>query len=266
MASAGYRIASLLVIPQRPHHSAAAAALEPLRDRMIVHLSPTPTCHLPQSGAQTKSPAEVGQVPRGSGNPENTPRIHHPITTEETMRAIPDADAVRNAFHAVLNALPEDKLRTLILELLLAGLTPPAPLARQRKVGRPRKSVEEENVVPVHRHARRRRGRAVDEAKLAERRKRYAATRKAKRQAAKAAKAIKAAAPAAAGNGQDAAVTPQAFWQHAEKLEPTRPWLAVTREFDVKEAIAQNCYRKLSLPPHVGPMAISQFLTLQTPN
>jgi hypothetical protein len=39
-----------------------------------------------------------------------------------------DVNAIRSAFNAVLNAMPEDKLRTLILELLLAGLTPPAPV------------------------------------------------------------------------------------------------------------------------------------------
>jgi hypothetical protein len=173
----------------------------------------------------------------------------------------PDADAVRNAFHAVLAAVPEDKLRTLILELLLAPLTTTQP-ALHRKRGRPRKAVEEGNVVPLPRKtARRRRNGAVDP-KLAERRRRYEAKRTAARRAAKAAKAIKATA----GNGQDAAITPQAFWQHAEKLEPTRPWLAVTRQFDVKEAIAQNCYRKLSLPRSIGPMAITKFLSLETPN
>jgi len=34
----------------------------------------------------------------------------------------------------------------------------------------------------------------------------------------------------------------KAFWHHAEKLEPSRPWLAVTREFDVGELVAWNCY------------------------
>jgi hypothetical protein len=177
------------------------------------------------------------------------------------MRALSDADvnAVRNAFHAVLAALPENRLRDLVLELLFAPFT---TTTAHRKVGRPRTAaVEEDNVVvPLQRNGRRRRKGAVTDPKLAERRARYAANRKAKRQAA--AKAIKATA----GNGQDAAITPQAFWQHAEKLEPTRPWLAVTRQFDLKEAIAQNCYRKLSLPRSIGPMAITKFLSLETPN
>jgi hypothetical protein len=40
----------------------------------------------------------------------------------------------------------------------------------------------------------------------------------------------------------------------------------VVREFDVKEAVAQQAYRSQSLPPRVGPMAISKFLTLLAQN
>jgi hypothetical protein len=94
------------------------------------------------------------------------------------MRALSDADvaAIRNAFNAVLAALPENRLRTLVLELLFAPFT---MTTLNRKRGRPRKDVEEENVVPLHRHAGRRRKGAGDEAKAAERRARYAANRKA---------------------------------------------------------------------------------------
>ena len=38
--------------------------------------------------------------------------------------------------------------------------------------------------------------------------------------------------------------------------------MAVMREFAVKEPIARNCYGTQSLPPQVGPMAVSRFLTL----
>jgi hypothetical protein len=81
-----------------------------------------------------------------------------------------------------------------------------------------------------------------------------------------AAKAAKGGAAPTAGNGEGGPVTPALLWRHAEKLEPSRPWLAVSREFDVKEAIAQNCYRNQSLPPQVGPMAVSKFLELPVPN
>jgi hypothetical protein len=149
------------------------------------------------------------------------------------MRAMTDADvaAIRSAFDSVLAALPQDRLRTLILELMFAPLTMTTPLHPHRRRGRPRKDVEEGNVVPLQRKtARRRRKGAVDENKLIQRRKRAAANRRAKRQAARAAKAIKAAAPAAAaGNGQDA-ISAEAFWRHAEKIEPKAPWKPVMRD------------------------------------
>jgi len=37
----------------------------------------------------------------------------------------------------------------------------------------------------------------------------------------------------------------KAFWHHAEKLEPGRPWLAATREFDDDDVAAA----------HVNPLA-----------
>jgi hypothetical protein len=163
------------------------------------------------------------------------------------MRTTTDATA---AVRTLIAALPDACLRDLCIQLALNSLTSPQvtspiePSVRRKggwPRGRPRRNPGKEQEAKV-------------DSKLAERRARDAAARKAKRHAAKA---------AANANGQDAAVTPQAFWQHAEKLEPTRPWRAVTREFDVKEALAQNCYRKLSLPPHVGPMAVTKFLTLQ---
>ena len=58
------------------------------------------------------------------------------------------------------------------------------------------------------------------------------------------------------------AISAEAFWGHAAKLVPGRPWLAVTREFDVGEAIARGCYDRQRLPPGVGPMAVTQFLAL----
>jgi hypothetical protein len=103
----------------------------------------------------------------------------------------------------------------------------------------------------------------VDAAKLAERRKRAAANRRAARAAAKAAKG---SAPGTAGNGEDVAVTPAMLWQHAERIQPTAPWKAVAREFGVKDIHAQAAYRNQSLPPHVGAMAITKFLTLPVSN
>jgi hypothetical protein len=84
----------------------------------------------------------------------------------------------------------------------------PAPEAR-----RPRKDVEEDNVVvPLQRNGRRRRKGAADDPKLAARRKRYEAKRAAARRAAKA-----AIAPTGAANGQNGPISPEAFWRHAER-------------------------------------------------
>jgi hypothetical protein len=96
--------------------------------------------------------------------------------------------------------------------------------------------------------------------KLLARRQRYAAKRKAARRAAKAAAA---GAAAAGANGEGAVpVSPEALWRHAERLEPQAPWKAVVRELGVKEVHAQAAYRKLSLPPQMGPMAVEKFLAL----
>jgi hypothetical protein len=177
------------------------------------------------------------------------------------MSAIDNASA---AVQALIAALPDACLRDLCVQLALnrLTLTPPSPAepkARRKggwPRGRPRGSA-------AKRHQRGTEGSSKGsvDPKLAARRKRYEAKRTAARQAPKAAEAA-----ANGSNGQDAAVTRQAFWQHAEKLESARPWLAVVREFGVKEAVAQQAYRSQSLPPRVGPMAVSKFLTLQAPN
>jgi hypothetical protein len=166
----------------------------------------------------------------------------------------------------LVTAIPEDRLRDLCVQIILDRLTPPpaanSAAARQDKL---RENVDIRAVSnPPTEPAECRR----------EQNRKYAAARRAKRLQA----AAKPAAPAvaaitgrrrrgrkpsnSAGNGQAAApITPLAFWQHAEKLEPQAPWRAVVREFEVKETIAQQAYRSQSLPPRVGPMAVS-FLTL----
>jgi hypothetical protein len=165
-------------------------------------------------------------------------------------------DEFRAAVRAFFDALPAERLRDLALKFLADPFT--NSQRQPGRPGRPRKAVEEGNVVPLHRKpGRRRRKPAVDEAKLAKRRKRYAANRKAARHAAKAARAIKSA-----GNGEDVAVTPAMLWQRAERIEPTAPWKAL----GVRDIHAQAAYRNQSLPPHVGAMAITKFLTLPVAN
>jgi hypothetical protein len=172
------------------------------------------------------------------------------------MRATDDASTV---VRALVTALPDACLRDLVVQLALNNLTQPPvtsptePEVRQKR-GRPRKA-------PAN-GRRRRAGSAVDskvdskvDLKLVARRKRYEAKRRAARRAAK-------TASKTVGNGQEVVVSPEALWRHAEKLEPVRPWLIVAKEFGVKEAVAQQAQRTKTLPPGVGPMAVTKFLTL----
>jgi hypothetical protein len=176
------------------------------------------------------------------------------------MRTTSEAAALRAAFYAVLAEMPPEKLRKLFLELLLAPLT---WTTQHRKRGRQPTAVAEGNVVPLPRkNGRRRRRKTVDEAKLAERRKRNAANRKARRQAAKA-EAAAAATTAGNGNGQGLTLI-ESFWRHAQTLDPQAPWKPVMREFGTNEAAARHAFRTNALPPHVGPVAVERFLTLQT--
>jgi hypothetical protein len=130
-----------------------------------------------------ESPVVVGRGAKASIS-----EMHESFPTlswEAPMRTTSEAAAVRSAFYAVLREMPEDKLRKLILDLLLAPLT---MTTQHRKRGRQPIAVAEGNVVPLPpKNGRKRRRKAVDEAKLAERRKRNAANRKARRHAARAA-------------------------------------------------------------------------------
>jgi hypothetical protein len=175
-------------------------------------------------------------------------------------------DEFRAAVRAFFDTVPAERLRNLALMFLADPFV--NPQRQPRRPGRPgrrRKAVEEGNVVPLHRKPRgRRRKPAVDEVKLAERRKRAAANRKARRHAAKAAATATAPVTTAASNGNGQGITPIAsFWRHAQTLNPQAPWKPVMREFGTNEAAARHAFRTNALPPHVGPVAVERFLTLQ---
>jgi hypothetical protein len=178
---------------------------------------------------------------------------------------MPSAD-LTTIVRTLVAALPDACLRDLCLQLALGlAASPPTPsLAKpaadthvQRRRGRPRKTAG---------NGRRRTeapAKKVDP-KLAERRKRYEANRKAKRHAAKAAEVAKASpSTPATGNGETPPVTAQAFWQRCEQIEPTAPWHVPTREFGVRDAVAQQAFRARTLPPRIGPMALNKFLEVQ---
>jgi hypothetical protein len=56
-----------------------------------------------------------------------------------------------------------------------------------------------------------------------------------------------------------------ALWRQAARLEPTRPWIAVSRELSINEALAQRAYRAKLVPPGLNPAAAARFLTLAVP-
>jgi hypothetical protein len=180
---------------------------------------------------------------------------------------MPTAD-VTTIVRTLIAALPDACLRDFCIQLALSLATsPPAtatssvePSARRKggwPRGRPRRSATNGR--------RRGTGAPAKAAELAERRARYAAARKAKRRAAKAQAAAKAPPPTA-GNGSSGAkgpVTAQAFWQRCEQIEPAAPWHIPVREFGVRDAVAQQAFRARTIPPRIGPMALSRFLELQ---
>jgi hypothetical protein len=153
---------------------------------------------------------------------------------------MPTADASA-AVRFLIAAIPEQCLRDLCMQLALSLPTPPPPTS------------------PAEPSARRKRGRPAKKGvdpKLAARRKRYEANRKAKRQAAKAAKTD-------TGNGKDAPITAQAFWQRCEQIEPGAPWRIPVREFGTRDTVAKQAFQARTLPPHIGAMALNKFLGLQ---
>jgi hypothetical protein len=171
------------------------------------------------------------------------------------MRSGTDAAAI---VRALVASLPEDRLRGLLVALVLEGLMPPTSITEpRRRRGRPPTAAAAANGRRRKAANGRLRGavKAVTEAKPV--------ARKRGRRALREARPAPEPAGETAGNGNGAvAITPEALWRHAERIEPQAPWRAIMREFDVPAAAAQQAYRSLSLPRQVGPMAVTKFLAL----
>jgi hypothetical protein len=98
---------------------------------------------------------------------------------------------------------------------------------------------------------------------LLARRKREAERLRAKRAAAEQAKAGNGSTEASGTKSPASATPTQAFWQHAEMLQPTAPYKAVANEFGLNPAQTKDCYRKAVLPPGLPGAAIERFLQVQ---
>jgi hypothetical protein len=164
------------------------------------------------------------------------------------------------ALRSLISAIPDDRLRELVLEMLLATLTtpvarprepkPPAPAKRPlgKKRGRPR-GPRKSTLAAA----------AADE-KLAQQRQRDAALKREKRAAARAARQAKP--NGSNGRNSPEITSAQTLWQHAEKLQPKAPWRAIVREFGINEAVAQDAHRTHKLPPGITGDAVTRFLEL----
>jgi hypothetical protein len=211
----------------------------------------------------------------------------------------PRKPATSSALHALVDALPDEALRPLLLELLrdvgMPAPTDPAedpapsprrayrrrpgsrPPGRKRRggPGRPRKtdtdSVAAKIIARRRREERRGPGRprkvetaATVEAKLAARRIRNNELARARRAAAKPTTATDHSNRA--GNGTPKpAITPAQLWEHAARISPKTPWRAVARELGTNEAQALDAYRAGSLPPGMTANAIERFFELPAP-
>jgi hypothetical protein len=163
---------------------------------------------------------------------------------------------------AIVAAIPDDRLRPLLMELLQNGAapkalpaqTPATPMPTKRRGGWP---------------AGRKRGRpsktttAKAAAALARQRLRDAEKKREKRAAAQPAKpeATTKSNGNGGGNGTGAAITPAAIWEHAKKINPKSPWRAL-RDFEVNDQVALDAFRAKVLPPGFGAEAAAKFLEI----
>ena len=181
---------------------------------------------------------------------------------------------------ALINAVPENRLRGILTELVLNGQSglatspaSPTPTRRRRRRrrrrgggpwGRPSKATASN-------------GAAAGEPKQRAARPAHNEKRRAKRHAAAAAKTaapstpIASTTPARRGRPAQEAAPPSAngveinpieFWAHAQKIAPGHPWTAVARQLGCNAAQCQDAYRSMTLPPSINKIAAARFLTI----
>jgi hypothetical protein len=194
------------------------------------------------------------------------------------VRAITPALDPAPALRLLIGAVPNDRLRELMLELLLHGAPAGAPASAQAAMLAAATSVPDDPAPAKRRpgwpkgkargkrKAKAANGTADVEDYSVVRRRRYAEKRAAER----AAKAGVNGSPTpvnhnAARNGAAAnseGVSAETFWNHARKLSPKEPWRAVVREFDISNGAAREALRNTALPSGVAAAAVARFLTL----
>jgi hypothetical protein len=177
--------------------------------------------------------------------------------TTATLQATVDPTP---ALRSVIAAIPDDRLREFVLEVLLAGLTA-APASVRAKA--PATLTPQAGTRPRGWPRGRPRGprKPADKAaRLVAQRRRDAEKKRAARAAARAARQAKP--NGSKGRGSPEITPAQTMWQHAEKLQPKAPWRVIVREFGINEAVAQDAHRTHKLPPGITGDAVSRFLEL----
>jgi len=174
------------------------------------------------------------------------------------------ADFAANTVQTLIAAVPDQRLRALVTEILAAVVR--CLTARTEAPAR--------DPVPAN-GRRRRRGSSRDKARAhwsqARRDAENAKTRERRALAhaggagnGRKRRGRKPSAGSATVNGAEAngrhVIKAQALWAHAAKLEPQAPWRAVVRELGIAEAAAQAAQRDGILP--CTPRAAARFLTL----
>ena len=165
------------------------------------------------------------------------------------------------ALRSLISAMPDDRLREFVLEVLLAGLTAAPASARAKAPATPAPAAKRSRGWPRGR-PRGRRKPADKAARLTAQRRRDAEKKREQRAAARAAQAKPNGSNGGNGSSSTEAASAKTLWQHAEKLQPKAPWRAIVREFGINEAVAQDAHRTRKLPPGITGDAVSRFLEL----
>lgn len=182
------------------------------------------------------------------------------------MRAIDPAREPAPILRALIAAVPDNRLRDLVLELALHGApseepATPAPAPAPAVAPTPAKRKRTRPGWSAARRAAFEKAKAAAPAAAA--RPDYNTVRRERRAAERVARAAQKAGNGHS-NGNGEGISAEAFWAHARRLSPREPWRAITREFGGSDADAREALRAMALPSGIATAAVARFLALPT--
>ena len=174
------------------------------------------------------------------------------------MRAIDPAREPAPILRALIAAVPDNRLRDLVLELALHGApseepATPAPAPAPAVAPTPAKRKRTRPGWSAARRAAFEKAKAAAPAAAA--RPDYNTVRRERRAAERVARAAQKAGNGHS-NGNGEGISAEAFWAHARRLSPREPWRAITREFGGSDADAREALRAMLGDCHCGRGAI----------